>query len=158
MRRGSWRFQWLAVAALVAAALAAIGVAQTAAGRSVLRSAGLAGSPPRYTELAFAAPMYLPEKLPPKRVPIHAPFWVHNVEGASRTYHWTFTERDGTGRTVLARGSLTLASGARRRLNPQLHVACRVSKRARLELRLDSPPRSIGWWADCLPPPTLARP
>jgi hypothetical protein len=125
-----------------------VGVAQTSAGQSLLRRAGLTSKPPAYTELAFSLPEELPEKLPPARVPIHAPFVIHNVADSSRTYSWTFRELQGTRAKVLSTGRLSVAAGGRARANPQLQVTCH-GQRERIELRLSQPAQSIGWWATC---------
>lgn len=148
MRNRHWRLQWALACLLGALLLGAVGVAQTSAGQSLLRRAGLTSKPQAYTELAFSLPEELPEKLPPARVPIHAPFVIHNVANSARTYAWTFRELQGTRAKTLATGRQSVAAGGRVRLNPQLHVTCR-GPRERIELRLSQPAQSIGWWATC---------
>jgi hypothetical protein len=152
MRTGSWRFQWLAVAIVAAVALAAVGVAQTATGRSLLRKAGLSSPPARYTELAFAHPTLLPEKFPHGRFKVTAPFTIHNVSGARRTYRWTVEEIAGGRSTKIRRGKITLDPGIRRGANPRMWLHCTGPHRVRVQVRLDDPAESIGWWATCLPP------
>jgi hypothetical protein len=152
MRTGSWRFQWLAVAVVAAAGLAAVGIAQTAAGRSLLRKAGLTAAPARYTELAFAHPMLLPEKFPNGRFKVRAPFTIQNVGRVPRSYDWTVVELAG-GRTItVAHGNTSLDPGIRRAANPPMWLHCEGQGRVHVEVRLADPAESIGWWARCLPP------
>lgn len=150
MRSRGWRLQWLAVAALVAAGLAAIGVAQTAAGRSVLRSAGLAGSPPRYTELAFANPGRLPYELLQSRGRVRAGVLVHNMEGSTRLYRWrAVEERPARGTVKLDSGRVQVAPEGWARIGPRLRVICAGSERVHIRIALDNPPRSVGFWIEC---------
>lgn len=154
MRIGSWRFQWLGVAVVAALALAAVGIAQTAAGRSVLRSAGLTAKPSRYTELSFARPMLLPEKFPHGRFKVTAPFTIHNAGDTPRTYHWTVEEIASGRTTAIAHGRVTEDPGIRRAANPRMWLHCSGRERVRVQVRLQDPAESIGWWARCLPPAT----
>lgn len=155
MRTGSWRLQWLAVALVAALALAAVGIAQTAAGRSVLRAAGLTAKPARYTELSFVRPALLPEKFPHGRFKVTAPFTIHNVGDTPRTYRWTVEEIASGRTTTVARGELTEDPGIRRGANPRMWLHCSTGQqRVRVQVRLQDPAESIGWWARCLPPAT----
>jgi hypothetical protein len=158
MRTGSWRLQWILVVVVAALALAAVGIAQTAAGRSLLRKAGLTSPPARYTELAFERPMLLPEKFPHGRFKVRAPFTIHNVDGARRTYRWTVEEIAGGRTTKVAQGDLTEDAGIRRRANPRMWLRCTHAGRVRVQVRLTDPAESIGWWARCLPATGGGRP
>jgi hypothetical protein len=151
MRSGRWRLQWLAAGLLAALIVAAVGLAQTAGGKSVLRKAGLVDKPARYTELSFAHPQLLPEKFPDGRFKIHAPFIVHNNEGRGYTYHWVVLEIDGRTTKRVASGASHGAEGETFPVNPTMKLECTHAGRVHVSVQVQRPARSIGWWADCLP-------
>jgi hypothetical protein len=135
---------WGAIGAAVVA-VALVGAAQTSAGKSVLRGAGLMSGPERYTELAFARPSKLPGALPARgRMSVAVPFTLRNAEGASRTYRWTIE----AGGNILARGRVSAAPGERAVIRRRLSLGCRGA-RTRVEVRLAAPSESIGFWARC---------
>src|SRR4051812_7287779 len=124
------------VAALVVGAAV---VAQTAAGRSLLRDAGLTSPGEHYTELAFARPAQLPKELPRGRSELRAPFTLHNVEGGRREYRWTLTAlRDGQAPAPLDSGAVEMAAGNRAYVRTRGRIEC-AGGRTRIELRLTEP-------------------
>jgi len=151
MRSRGWTFQWLAAGLFAAIVIAGVALAQTAAGSSLLRRAGLTDQPPRYTELAFAHPTLLPEKFPDGKFQIHAPFTLHNAEGRGYTYHWIVQEIDGSDATTVASGASHAAKNETFPVDPKLKLECKHAGRVKVVVRIQRPARSIGWWGDCLP-------
>jgi hypothetical protein len=138
------------VAAIVAATVViAIGVAQTAAGQSLLRGAGLIGRADHYTELAFQHPDLLPGKSPAGRAPQRLPFTLRNAEGSPRTYRWTAVALHGERTTELTHGAVTLADGERALVRAHAVVDC-AGDRTRVEIRLAGRPEAIGFWTSCV--------
>jgi hypothetical protein len=147
-RTTSSRRSALAAALLAVLALGALGVAQTASGRSVLADAGLLGERERYTQLAFAQPKELPQVVQGGEAELPLPFTLHNDEGEARTYTWSVVARtDGRTRT-LARGATPLAAGAGTRLVPTVTVPCEA-RRARVAVRLADPAQDVHFFATC---------
>jgi len=138
------RGRFLGMAAAAALVVVLLGAAQTAPGRSALRHAGLLGRAEPYTELAFARPSELPQRLRTGRNRLSVPFTLHNAEGGPRAYAWTIR----SGRTVLARGSLRTAAGERAYVRGRFVAPCH-DRRTRVEVRLARPAESIGFWAQC---------
>jgi hypothetical protein len=127
--------------------LAALAAAQTAWGRGVLSGWGIAAPSEPYTELAFTSPTTLPDAPRDGAVPVS--FWVHNVEGASRSYEWTATVHvPGGASRPAASGRLTLADGASRTVTTTVPVAC-TGRRDRIDVSIGGPHRTIGFWVDC---------
>lgn len=151
MRFRGWKIQWLAAGLLAAIAIAAVGLAQTATGSSVLRKAGLKAAPARYTELAFKHPTLLPEKFPDGKFNVHAPFTLHNAEGRSFTYHWIVQQIDGKDAKTVASGASHAAEDETFPVNPVMKLECKHAGRVKVVVRLKQPARTIGWWGDCLP-------
>ena len=140
--------QLIAAAVTAAIVVLAVGLAQSAAGKSVLRDAGLLGQPQAYTELEFVDATKLPAQLAPvtQRVPV--PFRIHNVEDGARTYRWSVvTITDGHEQRV-AGARQDLAKGQSRYFNPRPQISC-SSRRVRIEVRLADPAQSIGYWVTC---------
>ena len=140
------------VAAAVTAAIVVLGVglAQTAAGRSVLRDSGLLGSPDGYTELEFVDPTKLAARVAPGGSTVRVPFRIHNVEGGARTYRWSVVAIASGRPERVAAGRQDLASGQSRYLDPRAAIAC-TGGRVRIEVRLADPAQSIGFWVECGP-------
>ena len=138
----------LGVAAAAAAVLVLLAAAQTGAGRSVLRHAGLTSPAEPYTELAFARPSELPQRLPSGRTRVSVPFALHNAEGSLRTYAWTIEALSAGRRTVLARGRVQAAAGQLASVTRPFVARCRGG-RTRVEVRLAQPAEPIGFWAQC---------
>jgi hypothetical protein len=151
MRSRGWRIQWLAAGLLAGVVIAAVGLAQTATGTSLLRKAGLTEPPPRYTELAFAHPTLLPEKFPDGVFKIRAPFTLHNAEGRDYTYHWIVQQIDGKQARTVAGGASHATADETLPVNPRMKLDCRHPGRMKVIVRIQRPDRSIGWWGDCLP-------
>jgi hypothetical protein len=142
------RIHALGVTLVAAMVLAAIGLAQTASGRTFLRDSGLEGGDERYTELAFAHPTKVPEWLDSYRPKLDLPVALHNAEGESRTYHWTATVRHGDRTKVLDRGTVTLAADGRATIEPKVEFSCR-SGRVRVDIAVDHPKQAVGAWMRC---------
>jgi hypothetical protein len=149
--------QPLLVAAVVAVVVLAIGVAQTAAGKSVLSQAGLTGGEDRYTELAFARPTAVPDYVSDKPADLELPFAIRNAEGERRDYRWSLVVVSRRGTKTLDRGRLTLAAGASGTVGQRVKLRC-AGDRVRVEVRLERPRQSIGAWIRCPgTPPEASR-
>jgi hypothetical protein len=126
-----------ALAVLVVAV--ALGVAQTAPGRSLLKGAGLTAPPERYTELYFTTP----DELPAASRSGTVSFTVRNDEGAPRNYHWTLRVAGN----VQDSGQVTVRPQRTAKVRRVVHVSC--GARVRVEVALTTPSQSIGYWARC---------
>ena len=147
MRTRSAKQLIAAVATAAIVVLAAV-LAQTAFGKSVLRDAGLLGSPQGYTELEFVQPAKLPAQIAPGTRRLRVPFRIHNVEGGAHTYRWSVVAiRDGQTQR-LAGARQDLAKGQSRYLDPHVPLTC-SGGRVRVEVRLADPAQSIGFWVKC---------
>jgi hypothetical protein len=141
---------WWSAVAVVAVVLAAVGFAQTGAGRAVLRAAGLAGDPPSYTSLSFAAPSQLPSQLYSRDVLLSAPFVIHNSSSAPRRYRWQiFEKRNGRQRALLTGQTAVVANGSTT-VKWQALASC-GGGRMRIQVALAVPRESIAFWAACAP-------
>ena len=147
MRTRSAKQLIAAVATAAIVVLAAV-LAQTAAGKSVLRDAGLLGSPQGYTELEFVEPAKLPAQLTPGTQRVRVPVRIHNVEATARTYRWSVVAIDGGQTERLAGARQDLAKGQSRYLDPRVPLTC-SGRRVRVEVRLADPAQSIGFWVKC---------
>jgi hypothetical protein len=132
-------------------AVAALGLAQTGPGQSLLEDAGLRGGAGQgYTELAFATPARLPRDLAAART---VAFTVHNAEGADRRYGWTLRLRDGQASTDVGHGELALAEDGRGTVAARLPDVCAGATRRtkyQVSVALDTPQRqTIAFYAAC---------
>jgi hypothetical protein len=125
--------------------------AQSAPGRSVLRTAGLMGSPERYSELYFAHPDQLERRVPASGAPLRMEFTVRNREGSARVYHWHLSAGPKPGRNPGGlSGTLSLAAGRSATIVRRLVPPCRGA-RDRLSVRI-SDTEAIGYWISCRQP------
>lgn len=130
-----------------------VALAQTAAGHTMLREAGLETAPPSYAALAFAKPQSLPALLPSSHGTMQVPFTIHNYFVTPQSYRWSVTAAR-TGRHAgqpAARpvsGRSTVAAGATAAMNAALRFRC-TSGQIRITVRLASPAESIDFLADC---------
>jgi Tfp pilus assembly protein PilX len=134
------------VALLVVLILVAL-AAQTAAGKSLLRHAGLIGGREAYTALAFENPRNLPADLrghPSLRVG----FTLRNAEGGPRAYRWTIVSQTRRGTSRLASGITSAADGQLVRAGARIRIPC-TGDRVRVNVRLADPAESIGFWTRC---------
>jgi hypothetical protein len=139
--------RWSAVA-VVALILAAIGFAQTGAGRAALRSVGLAGHAQSYTALYFASPAQLPAQLYSQEALLSAPFVIRNQSSSARRYGWQIVATADGRQSQLATGHSTVASGGTTTVEWQRLASC-VGGRLRIEVRLSAPRESISFWTMC---------
>ncbi len=152
LRNGGTRSRHPAVLVVlvVVCILVALG-AQTAAGKSLLRRAGLIGGRESYTALAFENPRNLPADLRghPK---LRVGFTLRNAEGGPRTYRWTALAQTPRATRKLASGSATAAEGQLVRATARIRIPC-TGERVRVNVRLAEPAESIGFWTRCTPLP-----
>jgi hypothetical protein len=147
-RAASTRRSALAAGLLAVLALGALGVAQTAFGRSLLADAGLVGEREHYAQLAFAAPARLPQMVQGGRARLRLPFTLHNDEGRARDYAWSVVARTDGRTWTLASGTTRLAAGAGTREVPTVTVPCQA-RRVRVAVRLADPAQDVHFFATC---------
>jgi len=132
--------------------VAAAALAQTPAGHSVLREAGLEQSPPSYAALSFAQPQSLPTRLAAPDTTVRVPFTIGNHSADTRQYQWslsaTSTGNQGGPAARPVTGSATVAPGATATMNPALRLSC-AGGQVRVTVRLASPAESIDFLAGC---------
>jgi hypothetical protein len=130
----------------------AASLAQTPAGHTVLRQAGLDTTTPSYTALSFAQPQSLPARLPAPRTSLRVPFTIHNDSSGTRSYQWSLTaSRIGKAGGLTARsvsGTSTLAPGATVTMDPALPLVCHGGQ-IRITIRLASPAEFIDFLSRC---------
>jgi hypothetical protein len=152
LRNGGTRSRRPAALVLLSVVLIVLALAaQTAAGKSLLRHAGLIGGRESYTALAFDNPRNLPADLrgnPQLRVG----FTLRNVEGGPRTYRWTIVSQTKRGSRKRASGSVSAADGELAHAGARIRIPC-SGDRVRVSVRLAEPAESIGFWTHCSPLP-----
>jgi hypothetical protein len=138
---------WIALAILVPVIA---GVAQTGAGQSLLRSAGLAGPPTSYVALSFRDPQALPARLATPYAAIHVSFVVHNVSAspAARMFRWSVRLTETGSRLTAAAGRVLVPGGAERTVTATVQTAC-AGGRLQLVVQLARPAESIDYWMAC---------
>jgi hypothetical protein len=138
---------WSSVA-LVGAVMVAAGLAQTRPGHAFLQRAGLFQVPSSYTELAFAHPQSLPQRLTSRQMSLNVSFVIHNVSPAQRGYRWTILlVRDGRAHPEAA-GTVQIPAAGRADVTRTVTRTC-VGGGVRLVVRLAVPAESIDFLATC---------
>jgi hypothetical protein len=146
--RPAGRRRWPYVLLLMIVLAAGV-VFQTPAGRDVLRSAGVLGTPAAYTELAFTAPDDLPQQLVAANVTKIPAFEIHNVTGTAHRYRWSVTVSSASGAMQAAAGETPVAVGHVATLAPSARVECRPGPLT-VTVQLATSGESISFRADCL--------
>ncbi|MDP4500592.1 hypothetical protein [Nonomuraea turcica] len=118
------RFTSLTTAALLGAVVVAALGAQTEQGRHLLLTAGLAGAPTGYTELAFVAPQALPARVPATSFLVPPSFTIRNVTGRQREYGWSVRLTESGKTRTVASGRVTLADGQPVTITPPTKALC----------------------------------
>jgi hypothetical protein len=145
---GAPRRHWAGIAAtslVLIAALAAVGLAQTSAGRTVLRRAGLAERARPYTELYFADPRHLPLEVIKQSPRQRVSFVIRNQEHRRQTYRWTIGTK---GSPPEASGTVSLYVGHWATIARKVRVDC-TGKRAYEQVSLPGQGETIGYWLSC---------
>jgi hypothetical protein len=145
---GAPRRHWAGVAAtcmVLIAALAAVGLAQTSAGRTVLRNAGLAERARPYTELYFADPRHIPLEVIKQSPRQRVSFVIRNQEHHRRTYRWTIGTK---GSPPEASGTVSLYVGHWATIARKVRVDC-TGRRAYEQVSLPDQSETIGYWLSC---------
>jgi hypothetical protein len=141
----------LPLAALAAAVLALVGLAQTQPGEDAREALGLAEPPERFTELGFADPHELPDILTGP-LETELAFEIHNQEGEERSYRWV-ADFEADGRVSrLAAGTATVPDGAGTLVSRTVTLPCDERIRAgTVTVRLAGPAREIRFAVQCVP-------
>jgi hypothetical protein len=140
---------WWGVLVLVVLIVVGVSLSQTAKGHSLLQHAGLYGAPASYTELSFTAPENLPSKLNSARTRIDVSFRIHNVSGASGTYHWSITLVHSGQALEQITGVTTAPSQGQATVAKTVLTSC-VGGRLQVIVRLVAPSESIDFWTTCV--------
>jgi hypothetical protein len=143
--------KWRGTLVVLVLIVLAAGIAQTSAGHSLMRKAGLFEQPATYTSLAFQHPQSLPQ-LSSARADVPVSFVISNVGNTPHTYQWILSLAQGSLDRRVATGSIRLAPGNRAVLTRTAHVDC-TQQRVNLVVSLAHPAESIHAWATC-PAPT----
>jgi hypothetical protein len=140
---------WVALAVLVPIMA---GLAQTGAGHSALRAAGLAAPPASYVALSFTDPQALPAQLHSKVSTVKVSFVIHDTPGApvSRIYRWSVLVSQAGSTLPAAAGQVRVPAGGERTIRTTVLTTC-TAPRLRLAVQLASPAESIDFWAACSP-------
>jgi hypothetical protein len=149
--RGSWSISSTRLPRLLAPLLglaAAITLAQTPAGHSVLRLTGLEQSPTAYSALYFTDPGGLPATLPSGHVALNVSFTVHNASQHANSYQWTVQLVQGEKTQSAASGTLAIPAGGTRAENSPVTALC-PSGALEVVVRLAAPAESIHFRAAC---------
>jgi hypothetical protein len=147
----------LVLAAMVAVAALAAGLAQTSAGHSVLRQAGLYEEPASYTSLAFADPQSLPAYLSPVPTQVSVPFVVTNTSERPRSYHWSIA-LERAGRTEdLAAGEVQVQAEDSATVTTTVGAEC-AEGQARMTVQIGAPAESVDFWLACGPQGAKGQP
>jgi hypothetical protein len=135
-------------AALLAAVVAVAALAQTAAGQSLMRSAGLAHTPAASTALAFTDPGGLPTSLPAGHVGLTVSFTINNASESAASYRWTIELVYGKEHHRAASGQTDILANETKAETRQVSTFC---PRGQLEIvvRLATPAESIHFRAAC---------
>ncbi|TYB60598.1 hypothetical protein FXF51_30740 [Nonomuraea sp. PA05] len=118
------RFTSAATAALLGAVVVAALGLQSEQGRRLLLSAGLAGAPAGYTELAFADPQDLPDRLPATSYLVPPSFTIRNVTGREHEYGWSVRLTESGNTRTVASGRVRLADGQPVTITPPTKALC----------------------------------
>jgi hypothetical protein len=148
--------RWRRVAILVILVAFAAGIAQTSAGRSMLRKAGLLANPTSYTSLAFQRPQDLREQFDSKRVDFGVSFEIHNVGSFSRDYQWSVLLTQGSRTRSVAAGSVRIASGRGKAISRSVKVVCSRGQ-VRIAVKIVQPAEFIDAWVACSPSKKSAK-
>jgi hypothetical protein len=134
--------------ALLVAIVAVAGFAQTAAGQSLMRSAGLVRAPGAGTALSFTDPGALPTSLPAGHVGLTVSFAIHNASGSAASYRWTVEVVYGKKHVRAASGQTDIVANGTKAETRQVTTFC---PRGQLEVvvRLAAPAESIHFRAAC---------
>jgi hypothetical protein len=136
---------WLAIVAAVALA---VGLAQTSAGHSLLRGAGLYEEPEGYTSLAFTDPQSLPTRLSSNPARVRMSFAINNASADPRSYHWSI-ELERTGHDYrLAAGAVEVPAGNRASVVRSVKAYC-VQGQARMTVKIAAPAESVDFLMAC---------
>lgn len=142
--------RWRGLATLVAVVALAAGIGQTAAGRTILREAGLFEEPTSYTSLAFQYPQRLPEQLGSKRANVGVSFVIRNAGSTPSDYQWSMLLVQGSRTRLVAAGSVGLAPRRETAITRSAKIFC-TQGRVRIVVSLARPAEYIDAMVACVP-------
>ena|ERR1022692_252518 len=128
--------------------LAATVMAQTSAGHSLLRKAGLFAVPAHYTALAFTHPQSLTSQLGSEHAALSVSFLINNVSDTSRRYRWSILLMQGKHTRRMAAGAVRAPAHGKATISRTVATSC-ASGQVRVVVRLTAPVESIDFMARC---------
>jgi hypothetical protein len=134
-----------AVLALLALVAAAVVLAQTSAGRTLLRRAHISQPPMGFVQLSFRDAGALPDYTVSAHGRKRIVFELTNNEHDARSLRWTIATR---GDRPAASGTLRLKAGETKTLRRTVRIRC-TRRRVYEIVRLADPSESIGYWMSC---------
>lgn len=141
---------WPPLAAVGVLAVAAVGMAQTSFGHSVLGDAGLYQQPQPYTALAFTNPQSLPQQISSAPQAIRMSFTIGNASADTRVYRWSVTVQSSAQSRSVAAGKVRVGHHSQAKVATEVTASCSGGQ-ATVRVKLVSPAESIDFQAACSP-------
>jgi len=129
-------------------AAAAAGLAQTPAGQTMIRKAGLDPAPAGFTALAFTSPRSLPASLRSRKPAVPVSFLIRDVSGSPRQYQWQILLVRRRRSLRMASGTVAIPAGHTATIGRTVPASC-VGRQVELEVRLVAPAEAIDFRAAC---------
>lgn len=155
-RHGHARRGAVATSLILLLVLGAAGLAQTSRGKKILRQVGISSRARPYTALSFSNPSGLPAADEPGRGEQSVSFIIHNAGANRLRYQWLIAV--GSSAPAVS-GSITVAAGQSITVSRRVSLPCSTGgaagrsahrwTRVRLEVSLNRPAESIGYWSGC---------
>ncbi len=139
-----------ALAVAAGLVVAAVGLAQTSPGHSLLREVGLYAEPATYTALAFTDPQSLPSHLPAAPAPVAVSFAVSNVSPDPHSYSWSIVLEAAGQTSRVAAGEVGVPAHGHATVTRTVTASC-PGGQAVMAVRLVAPAESIDFQAACSP-------
>ncbi|MGO9780195.1 MAG: hypothetical protein ACLPQY_10585 [Streptosporangiaceae bacterium] len=139
-----------ALAVAAGLVVAAVGLAQTSPGHSLLREVGLYAEPATYTALAFTNPQSLPSHLPAAPAQVAMSFGVGNASPGPQRYSWSIVLEAAGQTSRLAAGDVGVPAHGHATVTRTVTASCPGGK-AVIAVRLAAPAESIDFQAACSP-------
>lgn len=148
LRRRTQLMTGKAMIAVAAVAVLTLGLAQTGAGRSLLRAAGLSQGPETYASLAFSDPQSLPASLPAAGTEVPISFVISNPSANSQRYQWSVVLEKSGHVARLASGVAQVPARGHATVSRRVTASC-SGGRASMTVRLANPAESVDFWTAC---------
>ncbi len=137
-----------ALAVTAGLVVAAVGLAQTSPGHSLLREVGLYAEPATYTALAFTNPQSLPSHLSAAPAQVAVSFAVSNVSPDPHSYSWSIVLKAAGQTSRVAAGEVGVPAHGHATVTRTVTASC-PGGQAVMTVRLAAPAESIDFQAAC---------